>query len=283
MRTDSTTLSESAINAARAQARELYGDAYVSPSPRQYTRKVKNAQEAHEAIRPAGETFRTPGQVAREVDGDDFRLYELIWQRTVASQMADARGHHGQRADHRHRRHRRGVRRSPRPAARSRSPGFLKAYVETVDDQAGGEADDAESRLPELTQGQALTAVELTARTGTRPTRPPATPRRAWSRRSRSSGIGRPSTYASIIKTIQDRGYVWKKGSALVPSWIAFAVIGLLEHHFGRLVDYDFTAAMEDELDSIAVGHRTRAPPGSTASTSAARRAARARWPAPAG
>ena len=110
MRTDSTTLSESAINAARAQARELYGDAYVSPTPRQYTRKVKNAQEAHEAIRPSGETFRTPGQVAREVDGDDFRLYELIWQRTVASQMADARGHHGQRADHRDRRHRRGVR-----------------------------------------------------------------------------------------------------------------------------------------------------------------------------
>ena len=110
MRTDSTTLSESAINAARAQARELYGDAYVSPTPRQYTRKVKNAQEAHEAIRPSGETFRTPGQVAREVDGDDFRLYELIWQRTVASQMADARGHDGQRADHRDRRHRRGVR-----------------------------------------------------------------------------------------------------------------------------------------------------------------------------
>ena len=268
MRTDSTTLSESAITAARTQARELYGEAYVSPSPRQYTRKVKNAQEAHEAIRPSGETFRTPGQVAREVDGDDFRLYELIWQRTVASQMADARGTTvsvritgtagtGEECIF---------------AASGRTitfAGFLKAYVETVDDQAGGEADDAESRLPELTQGQALTAVEL--RPDGHTTNPPARYTEAsLVKMLEELGIGRPSTYASIIKTIQDRGYVWKKGSALVPSWIAFAVIGLLEHHFGRLVDYDFTAAMEDELDSIAVGRRARARPGSTASTSAA-------------
>jgi DNA topoisomerase-1 len=256
MRTDSTTLSESAIDAARAQARELYGDAYVSPTPRQYTRKVKNAQEAHEAIRPSGETFRTPGQIAREVDGDDFRLYELIWQRTVASQMADARGTTvsvriiGTA----------GTGEEVTFAASGRTitfAGFLKAYVETVDDQAGGEADDAESRLPELTQGQPLTAVEL--RPDGHTTNPPARYTEASLVKSLEElGIGRPSTYASIIKTIQDRGYVWKKGSALVPSWVAFAVVGLLEHHFGRLVDYDFTAAMEDELDAIASGTNSR-------------------------
>ncbi|WP_308259145.1 type I DNA topoisomerase [Pseudonocardia sp. H11422] len=256
MRTDSTTLSESAIQAARAQARELYGDSYVSPSPRQYTRKVKNAQEAHEAIRPSGETFRTPGEVAREVDGDDFRLYELIWQRTVASQMADARGTTmsvrvtgtaatGEEAMF---------------AASGRTitfPGFLKAYVETVDDQTGGMADDAESRLPELTQGQAVTATELNP--DGHSTNPPARyTEPSLVKALEELGIGRPSTYASIIKTIQDRGYVWKKGSALVPSWIAFSVVGLLEHHFGRLVDYDFTAAMEDELDAIASGSQAR-------------------------
>ena len=256
MRTDSTTLSDTAIDAARSQARELYGDAYVSPSPRQYTRKVKNAQEAHEAIRPSGETFRTPGQIAREVDGDDFRLYELIWQRTVASQMADARGTTvsvritatagtGEEVTF---------------AASGRTitfAGFLKAYVETVDELAGGEADDAESRLPELARGQALTALEL--RPDGHTTNPPARYTEASLVKALEDlGIGRPSTYASIIKTIQDRGYVWKKGSALVPSWVAFAVVGLLEHHFGRLVDYDFTAAMEDELDAIASGTNSR-------------------------
>jgi DNA topoisomerase I len=256
LRTDSTTLSESAIAAARAQARELYGDAYVPAQPRQYTRKVKNAQEAHEAIRPAGETFRTPGQIAREVDGDDFRLYELIWQRTVASQMADARGttvsvRIGGTA---------ATGEAVTFASSGRTitfPGFLKAYVETVDDQAGGEADDAESRLPELTQGQALTAASLTPEGHS--TNPPSRfTEPSLIKTLEDLGIGRPSTYASIIKTIQDRGYVWKKGQALVPSWIAFAVVGLLEHHFGRLVDYDFTAAMEDELDSIAAGNQGR-------------------------
>ncbi|HXV93854.1 MAG TPA: type I DNA topoisomerase [Pseudonocardia sp.] len=256
MRTDSTTLSESAIAAARAQARELYGEAFVAPSPRQYTRKVKNAQEAHEAIRPSGETFRTPGQIAGEVDRDGFRLYELIWQRTVASQMADARGTTVS------------VRISGTAATGEEAvfatsgrtitfPGFLKAYVETVDDQAGGEADDAESRLPELTEGQALTAVELSP--DGHSTKPPARyTEPSLVKTLEELGIGRPSTYASIIKTIQDRGYVWKKGSALVPSWVAFAVVGLLEHHFGRLVDYDFTAAMEDELDAIAAGSQAR-------------------------
>ena len=255
MRTDSTTLSQSAINAARTQARQLYGEEYVYPSPRQYTRKVKNAQEAHEAIRPAGETFATPDAVRRELDGDDFRLYELIWQRTVASQMADARGTtlslriNGES--------------DGRPVVFSASgrtitfAGFLKAYVETVDELAGGEADDAESRLPQLTQGQRVDANELTP--DGHATNPPARYTEASLIKAlEEQGIGRPSTYSSIIKTIQDRGYVHKKGSALVPSWVAFAVTGLLEQHFGRLVDYGFTAAMEDELDAIASGQEQR-------------------------
>ena len=256
LRTDSTALSESAINAARSQARELYGDAYVPAQPRQYTRKVKNAQEAHEAIRPAGDVFRTPGDIAREVDGDDFRLYELIWQRTVASQMADARG----------------TSVSVRIAGTAGTgeavlfgssgrtitfPGFLKAYVETLDEGSEAQADDAESRLPELAEGRSLIADSLTAEGHT--TNPPSRYTEPSLVKSLEDlGIGRPSTYASIIKTIQDRGYVWKKGQALVPSWVAFAVVGLLEHHFGRLVDYDFTAAMEDELDAIAHGTQAR-------------------------
>ncbi|UMB70143.1 type I DNA topoisomerase [Mycobacterium paraterrae] len=255
MRTDSTTLSQSAINAARTQARQLYGDEYVYPSARQYTRKVKNAQEAHEAIRPAGETFATPDAVRRELDGDDFRLYELIWQRTVASQMADARGTtlslriNGESSG-----------RQVQFSASGRTitfAGFLKAYVETVDELAGGEADDAESRLPQLTQGQRVDATELTP--DGHSTNPPARYTEASLIKALEElGIGRPSTYSSIIKTIQDRGYVHKKGSALVPSWVAFAVIGLLEQHFGRLVDYGFTAAMEDELDAIASGTERR-------------------------
>ncbi|HYQ61877.1 type I DNA topoisomerase [Actinophytocola sp.] len=256
MRTDSTTLSETAIAAARAQARELYGDAYVSPQPRQYTRKVKNAQEAHEAIRPAGEVFRTPGQVAGELETDEFRLYELIWQRTVASQMADARGttmsvrivgtaQSGEECTF---------------AASGRTitfPGFLRAYVETVDTEAGGEADDAERRLPQLVKDQPLTATELNP-DGHTTSPPPRYTEPSLVKALEDLGIGRPSTYASIINTIQDRGYVWKKGAALVPSWIAFSVVGLLERHFGRLVDYDFTAAMEDELDRIASGEQQR-------------------------
>jgi DNA topoisomerase-1 len=255
MRTDSTTLSDAAINAARTQARQLYGEEYVYPSPRQYTRKVKNAQEAHEAIRPAGETFATPDAVRRELDGDDFRLYELIWQRTVASQMADARG----------------TTLSLRIAGASGDqqvvfsasgrtltfPGFLKAYVETVDELAGGEADDAERRLPHLTEGQRVDATELTP-DGHSTNPPPRYTEASLVKALEELGIGRPSTYSSIIKTIQDRGYVHKRGSALVPSWVAFAVTGLLEHHFGRLVDYGFTAAMEDELDEIASGNEQR-------------------------
>ncbi|MGQ0837190.1 type I DNA topoisomerase [Actinokineospora sp.] len=256
MRTDSTTLSETAITAARAQATDLYGAQYVSPQPRQYTRKVKNAQEAHEAIRPAGEVFRTPGQVASELETDEFRLYELVWQRTIASQMADVRG----------------TTMTVRITGAASSgeecvftssgrtitfAGFLRAYVEAVDSEVGGEADDAERRLPLLVKGQPVTATELAA-DGHSTSPPPRYSEPSLIKALEELGIGRPSTYTSIINTIQDRGYVWKKGSALVPSWIAFSVIGLLEQHFGRLVDYDFTAAMEDELDGIAAGTQQR-------------------------
>ncbi len=256
MRTDSTTLSDTAIAAARAQARELYGDDYVSPQPRQYTRKVKNAQEAHEAIRPAGESFRTPGEVASELDADGYRLYELIWQRTIASQMADAKGTtltvritgHATSGE------------ECTFAASGRTitfAGFLKAYVEAVDSQAGGVADDAESRLPQLAKDQQITATQLSPDGHT--TNPPARYTEAsLVKMLEELGIGRPSTYASIISTVQDRGYVWKKGTALVPSWVAFAVVALMEQHFGRLVDYDFTAALEDELDRIAEGRQRR-------------------------
>jgi len=256
MRTDSTTLSESAINAARNQARQLYGDEYVHPTPRQYTRKVKNAQEAHEAIRPAGDVFATPGQLHGELDNDEFRLYELIWQRTVASQMADARGTtlslriSGTAAD--------GRQVVFNASGRTITfPGFLKAYVESIDELAGGESDDAESRLPNLTKGQRVDAKELRPE-GHATTPPPRYTEASLIKALEDLGIGRPSTYSSIIKTIQDRGYVVKRGSALVPSWVAFAVIGLLEQHFSRLVDYDFTAAMEDELDEIAAGNEQR-------------------------
>ncbi|GAA1942374.1 type I DNA topoisomerase [Amycolatopsis minnesotensis] len=256
MRTDSTTLSETAISAARSQATQLYGKDYVSDKPRQYTRKVKNAQEAHEAIRPAGEVFRTPGQVAKDLDTDEFRLYELIWQRTIASQMADAKGTTmSVRIT--------GTATSGEECTFSSSgrtitfAGFLKAYVESVDSEAGGEADDKQSRLPNLVKDQALTASELTP-DGHTTSPPPRYSEPSLISKLEELGIGRPSTYTSIIKTIQDRGYVWKKGSALVPSWIAFSVVGLMERHFERLVDYDFTAGMEDELDRIAAGDEQR-------------------------
>ncbi len=256
MRTDSTTLSESAIAAARSQATQLYGAEYVHPTARQYNRKVKNAQEAHEAIRPAGDTFATPGQLHSRLDNDEFRLYELIWQRTVASQMADAKGTTLTLRIT-------GVAGTGEECVFSASgrtitfPGFLKAYVESVDEEAGGQSDDAESRLPALEQGRAVTAVELNPDGHT--TNPPARYTEASLIKTLEElGIGRPSTYASIIKTILDRGYVYKRGSALVPSWVAFAVIGLLEEHFGRLVDFDFTAAMEDDLDAIAGGREQR-------------------------
>lgn len=257
MRTDSTTLSESGINAARAQARELYGAKYVASAPRQYSRKVKNSQEAHEAIRPAGESFATPGQLGGQLDAEEFKLYELIWQRTVASQMADAKGTSmkvfvaGESTDGR----------DCVFTATGRTitfPGFLKAYVE-VSRTADGRnvADDAEKRLPVLTEGQGLTTTDVEA-DGHSTTPPARYTEASLVKKMEDLGIGRPSTYASIIKTIQDRGYVYSRGNALVPSWVAFAVVGLLEQNFGSLIDYDFTSSMEDVLDSIANGFEDR-------------------------
>ncbi|MGH3656499.1 MAG: type I DNA topoisomerase, partial [Micromonosporaceae bacterium] len=251
MRTDSTNLSETALAAARQQVSELYGDRYVPAEPRRYQRKVKNAQEAHEAIRPAGESFRTPGQVSDELSREEFRLYELIWRRTIASQMTDAVGNSisvriqaisatDEACDF---------------AATGKTitdPGFLKAYVESSDDE-NAESDDSERRLPALTRDQQLAAERLDPVGHT--TQPPARYTEASLVKALEElGIGRPSTYASILQTIQDRGYVVKRGQALIPSFLAFAVVGLLESYFSRLVDYSFTAAMEDQLDSIATG-----------------------------
>ena len=254
MRTDSTTLSQTAIDAARRQARELYGTEYVPDSPRVYTSKVKNAQEAHEAIRPAGDSFRTPAQ--SRLSGDELRVYELIWKRTVASQMKDATGESVS------------VRVSGRSSAGEEAEfgasgkviafhGFLKAYVEDADDD--GDRDDRERRLPPLSEGDALNALELAA--SEHATRPPARYTEATLvKELEDREIGRPSTYANILGTILDRGYVFKKGTALVPSFLAFAVITLLERHFSQLVDYDFTARMEDALDAIARGEAARVP-----------------------
>ena len=255
MRTDSTTLSETAIRAARAQVTQLYGADYLPDKPRVYAGKVKNAQEAHEAIRPSGDRFRTPAETG--LTGDQFRLYELIWMRTVASQMKDAVGQSvtvkvgGASAD-------------GRDAEFSASGkiitfhGFLKAYVEGADDP-NAELDDRERRLPQVTEGDPLTADELTA--DGHATKPPARYTEAsLVKELEEREIGRPSTYASILGTILDRGYVFKKGTALVPSFLSFAVVNLLEKHFGRLVDYDFTASMEDDLDRIARGEAQAVP-----------------------
>jgi DNA topoisomerase-1 len=254
MRTDSTNLSETALTAARTQARELYGDAYVPAEPRVYTRKVKNAQEAHEAIRPAGDSFRTPGQVASQLSSDEFRLYELIWQRTLASQMSDAVGTTVS------------IRIGGSSAAGEAVvfttsgrtitfPGFLRAYVEDTDESA--EKDDAEKRLPQLARSDVLDGRQFEA-DGHSTSPPSRYTEPSLVKAMEELGVGRPSTYASIMQTIQDRGYVWKKGPAMVPSWTAFAVIGLLESYFGRLVDYGFTASVENDLDSIAAGETSR-------------------------
>jgi DNA topoisomerase-1 len=254
MRTDSTTLSESALVAARDQARELFGRESVPTEPRRWDRKVKNAQEAHEAIRPAGDAFRTPDSVSGELNRDELALYDLIWKRTLASQMADARGETV----------------SVRLGARSSSGedaefgtsgtvitfrGFLAAYEEGRDEDAA--EDDGERRLPPLHEGDELVATALEPE-GHSTTPPPRYTEATLVRALEERGIGRPSTYASIIGTIQDRGYVFKKGTALVPSFLAFSVMQLLEEHFDRLVDYDFTARMEDDLDRIADGHEER-------------------------
>jgi DNA topoisomerase-1 len=256
MRTDSTTLSESALTAAREQVASLFGAEYVPPQPRRYERKVKNAQEAHEAIRPSGDRFRTPQDVRSELSADEHALYELIWMRTIASQMKDAQGQTV----------------SLRIAADSSAGeavefgasgtvitfrGFLAAYEEGRDDDGSAKGDDEERRLPNLSEGD---SVELRAlEPQGHETSPPARYTEATLVRTLEElGIGRPSTYASILGTILDRGYVFKRGTALVPAFLAFSVVALLEQHFGRLVDYDFTARMEDDLDRIAAGDEHR-------------------------
>ena len=271
MRTDSTTLSDAALDAARRQIRERYGDAYLPDAPRRYANKVKNAQEAHEAIRPAGDSFRTPDQVRSALSNAEFRLYELIWQRTVASQMNDARGESVQV--------RLAAMSSPVAvptadgalgesagqeavfAASGRTilfPGYLRAYVEGSDDPDAA-LDDQERILPDMSVGDAVVADELDV--AGHETQPPARYTEAsLVKRLEELGVGRPSTYASTISTIQDRGYVWRKGSALVPSFTAFAVVTLLEQHFPTLVDYAFTAAMEEDLDRIAAGSEDMEP-----------------------
>ncbi|ANH92674.1 DNA topoisomerase I [Streptomyces sp. SAT1] len=255
MRTDSTTLSDTAVTAARAQVTQLYGADYLPPQPRTYAGKVKNAQEAHEAIRPSGDRFRTPAETG--LTGDQFKLYELIWKRTVASQMKDATGNSvtvkigGRAADGR----------DVEFSASGKTitfHGFLKAYVEGADDP-NAELDDRERRLPQVAEGDALGAEEITV--DGHATKPPARYTEAsLVKELEEREIGRPSTYASIIGTILDRGYVFKKGTALVPSFLSFAVVNLLEKHFGRLVDYDFTARMEDDLDRIARGEARAVP-----------------------
>jgi DNA topoisomerase I len=253
MRTDSTTLSESALAAARAQARQLFGDDFVPEKPRLYGRAVANAQEAHEAVRPAGDSFRTPDQIRGEVGRDEHALYELIWKRTLASQMEDARGQTV----------------SLRIGATSSGGenvefgasgtvitfrGFLAAYEPGRDEPAD---DDEERRLPQLSDGQEVTALSLEP-DGHSTTPPPRYTEPTLVKALEDRGIGRPSTYAAILGTIVDRGYVFKKGTALVPTFLAFAVTGLLEQHFEQLVDFDFTARMETDLDRIAAGDEDR-------------------------
>jgi len=253
MRTDSITLSSTAIAAARQQVQQLYGADYLPDQPRVYTSRVKNAQEAHEAIRPAGETFLTPAQT--RLSGDQFRLYELIWMRTIASQMDDAEGLSIT------------VKINAQPGDGERCVfvasgrtitfyGFLKAYVESVE-ETDGRTDDEQTRLPRLTAGQQLRPESVTA--SGHETRPPSRyTEPSLVAKLEELEIGRPSTYATIIRTITARDYVFKKGTALVPTWLAFAVTRLLEEHFPRLVDYAFTAEMEDVLDEIADGQAER-------------------------
>jgi len=258
MRTDSPALSTQAIDAARRQAAELYGAEYVPDKARVYTSKAKGAQEAHEAIRPAGDHFRTPAQVARELSGDQFRLYELIWKRTVASQMADARGSTASvRLG--------AVASDGQDAVFSASGtvitfrGFLAAYEEGRDESRDAAADDekGDARLPRMAEGDPLTGSDLAA-AGHRTSPPPRYTEASLVKALEERGIGRPSTYAATISVIQDRGYVTSRGQALVPSWLAFAVTRLLEENFDWLVDYDFTAEMEQDLDAIAAGDKDR-------------------------
>ncbi|MEC9117557.1 MAG: DNA topoisomerase, partial [Planctomycetota bacterium] len=244
MRTDSTSLAKIAVDAARELVGEEYGKDYLPEEPRTYRSTVRNAQEAHEAIRPAGNPFRLPDSLKGELAPDQFKLFELIWKRTVASQMQNARGRRvtitvegegsvfqvsGKTIDF---------------------PGFLRAYVEGADDP-NAELADKETLLPAVEEGQAVSLKEVEPKSHT--TQPPSRfSEAALTRELEQRGIGRPSTYASIIETIQTRNYVFKKGNALVPTWNAFSMVRLMEEHFPSLVDYEFTANMEGLLDSIS-------------------------------
>jgi DNA topoisomerase-1 len=263
MRTDSTTLSDEAINAARSMAASMFGDDYVAEVPRRYDRKVKNAQEAHEAIRPAGESFRSLDEAQGQLGGDELAVYDLVWKRTIASQMVDARLTQDK------------VRLTTTLAGitelggdvqaglsatglRIEFPGFRRAYVEGMDDPEA-ELADQERILPALSEGE-LVPVESAESKG-HDTQPPDRYSEATLiKKLEDLGIGRPSTYASVMKTIDRRGYVWKKGKSLVPAFRAFAVVNLLQTYFADLVDYQFTAAMEDQLDEIARGTQDLEP-----------------------
>ena len=253
MRTDSVNLSQAAINAARNAAKSLYGADHVSSEVRVYASKTKNAQEAHEAIRPAGEVFKSPGELAPELSRDQFALYDLIWKRTVASQMADAKKMQA-RVDF-------DVTTKDGKAASFRAngsvvtfPGFLAAYEELNDEKSEEESD---KRLPAMVIGQSVPVSQYICEA--HETKPPARyTEPTLVKKLEELGIGRPSTFASIMQTIQDRGYVAKRGRALVPTFLAFSVTGLLEQHFAKLVDYEFTASMEEDLDRIANGEEDR-------------------------
>lgn len=257
MRTDSPVLSSEALSAARRQVGELYGPEFVPSKPRIYASKQKGAQEAHEAIRPAGDHFRTPAQVSGQLRGDEFKLYELIWKRTVASQMADAKGSTAtMRID--------ADLGSGSSAELTASgtvitfKGFLAAYEEGQDLERYGSDKKDKSRLPDVKEGDAL-SVDRVEADGHTTAPPPRFTEASLVKRMEELGIGRPSTYAAIISTIQDRGYVTTRGNALIPSWLAFSVVKLLEEHFDDLVDYQFTAGLEADLDEIAKGQEDSA------------------------
>lgn len=254
MRTDSVHLSTQAVTAARSAAKSLYGADHLSPTPRIYASKTKNAQEAHEAIRPVGEAFRTPGELSPELSRDEFALYDLIWKRTVASQMADAKKMQ-MRVDFD------AVTDDDRAVSFRANgsvltfPGFLAAYDEIADEKTDEESEDR--RLPAMSVGQVVKVAKYSCEG--HETKPPARyTEPTLVKKLEELGIGRPSTFASIIQTIQDRGYVYKRGRALVPAFLAFSVTGLLEQHFAKLVDYEFTAQMEEDLDKIANGEAQR-------------------------
>jgi DNA topoisomerase I len=264
MRTDSVNLSAQAVTAARNAAKSLYGADHIPDAPRVYQDKTKNAQEAHEAIRPAGESFKTPGELAPELSRDEFALYDLIWKRTVASQMADAKKMQ-MRVDFDADINSTASQNWKKAIFRANGsvivfPGFLAAYDEIVTEDGKDENKDEEAtnkRLPAMTLGQAVKVNEYTCEG--HETKPPARyTEPTLVKKLEELGIGRPSTFASIIQTIQDRGYVYKRGRALVPTFLAFSVTGLLETHFTKLVDYEFTASMEEDLDKIASGEAGR-------------------------